>query len=136
MTSLHVRVGVAGEDYALAVDDVLEVAEVGEISPVPGASPALLGVRNLRGQVLPVIDLAGVLGLPRTGSPERIVVAENRGRKAGLAVDSVAGVEQLPAASEQADSPHLKGAALSGGMLVGVVELASVLDATEEAPLR
>lgn len=135
MTSLHVRVGVAGEDYALAVDDVLEVAEVGEISPVPGASPALLGVRNLRGQVLPVIDLAGVLGLGRSTSPERIVIAEDRGRRAGLAVDSVAGVENLPPASEPADSPHLKGAALTGGALVGVVELASVLDAAQEAPV-
>jgi purine-binding chemotaxis protein CheW len=133
MTGLHVRVGVAGEEYALSVDDVLEVAELGEVAPVPGAAPVLLGIRNLRGQVLPVIDLAKVLGLSQRGAPQRIVVAEDDGRRAGLAVDSVSGVQQLPEATEPAGSRHLKGAALAGGSLVGVVELASVLDASEEA---
>ncbi|HEY1358667.1 MAG TPA: chemotaxis protein CheW [Thermoleophilaceae bacterium] len=132
MNTLHVRVGVAGEGYALPVDDVLEVAELGEIAPVPGAGRALMGIRNLRGQVLPVIDLASVLGLAGKGRPERIVVTEDGGRKAGLAVDSVDGVESVPEATEPAESPHLRGAALTGGALVGVVEISSVLDASQE----
>ena len=37
MTDLHVRVRVADEDYALPVTDVLEVADIGDITPVPGA---------------------------------------------------------------------------------------------------
>jgi chemotaxis signal transduction protein len=114
------------------VDDVLEVAELGEIAPVPGAGRALMGIRNLRGQVLPVIDLASVLGLAGKGRPERIVVTEDGGRKAGLAVDSVDGVESVPEATEPAESPHLRGAALTGGALVGVVEISSVLDASQE----
>jgi purine-binding chemotaxis protein CheW len=125
-----VRVLVADEHYALPVADVLEVAELGEVTPVPGAGAALLGVRNLRGQVLPVVDLATVFDLP-PAHPERIVIAERGGLRAGLAVDTVAGVEQLPEASEEVDSRHLTGAALADGALVGVIDVESVLDAVE-----
>jgi purine-binding chemotaxis protein CheW len=127
VSALHVRVRVADEHYALPVADVLEVAELGDVTPVPGAGPAVLGVRNLRGQVLPVVDLAKLIGLPAS-QPCRMVVAEHGDRKAGLAVDSVDGVEQLPDAAEETESRHLAGAALTEGTLVGVVDVGSVLD--------
>jgi purine-binding chemotaxis protein CheW len=131
MTALHVRVRVGDEHYALPVDDVLEIAEYGEVAPVPGAAAAVLGVRNLRGQVLPVVDLARVFGLTRGAKPERIVVTDESSRRVGLAVDSVVGVEPLPKATEDAESPHLDGAALADGALVGVVNVGSVLDASQ-----
>jgi purine-binding chemotaxis protein CheW len=130
-----VRVLVADEHYALPVADVLEVAELGEVTAVPGAGAAVLGVRNLRGQVLPVVDLATVFELP-PGDPGRIVIAEHGGLRAGLAVDTVAGVEELPDASEEVDSPHLIGAALADGALVGVIDVESVLGAVEESNAR
>jgi purine-binding chemotaxis protein CheW len=134
MSDLHVRVRVADEDYALAVGDVLEVAEVGDLTPVPGAAAAVVGVRNLRGQVVPVVDLATVLGLPPASSPQRIVITEQAGRRAGLAVDEVAGVEELPASSEEAEAVHVTRATLVDGALVGVVDVGSVLDAVEVTP--
>jgi purine-binding chemotaxis protein CheW len=135
VSRLHVRVRVADEHYALAVEDVLEVAELGDVTPVPGAGAAMLGVRNLRGQVLPVVDLATVFELPPAQS-ERIVIAERGGLRAGLAVDAVVGVEQLPEASEEVDSPHLAGAALTEGALVGVIDVGSVLEAVEGSNAR
>jgi purine-binding chemotaxis protein CheW len=135
VSRLHVRVRVADEHYALAVEDVLEVAELGDVTPVPGAGAAVLGVRNLRGQVLPVVDLATVFELQQT-QPERIVIAERGGLRAGLAVDAVAGVEELPEASEEVDSRHLAGAALTDGTLVGVMDVGSVLEAVEESNAR
>jgi purine-binding chemotaxis protein CheW len=132
MTSLFVRVAVAGESYALPVDEVLEVADFAGVVRVPGAGAAIMGVRNLRGAVLPVVDLATVLGLPRAAHPDRIVVVEEGGRRAGLAVDFVAGVEALPEAAEPAESQHLSGAALVDGALVGMVDLAAVLDGAQE----
>jgi purine-binding chemotaxis protein CheW len=131
MSNLCVRVAAAGESYALPVDAVLEVAQLEGVTPVPGATPTVLGVRNLRGAVLPVVDLAGVLGLRRADGPQRIVVAAEGGRIAGLAVDSVAGVQSLPDASEPADSAYLFGASLTDGVLVGLVDLSSVLDAAQ-----
>jgi len=132
VSALHVRVQVGDEHYALPVADVLEVAELGEVTPVPGAGPAVLGVRNLRGQVLPVIDLATILELAAS-EPKHMVVTESGGRTAGLAVDSVAGVEQLPDASEETGSRHLIAATLADGALVGVVDVDSVLGAVERA---
>jgi purine-binding chemotaxis protein CheW len=130
MTTLFLRVGVADESYALPVDEVLEVADFAGVAHVPGAAAAVLGVRNLRGAVLPVVDLATVLGLPRS-APARIVVIDQAGRTAGLAVDSVIGVEALADATEPAESPHVSGATLADGALVGMLDVGSVLDAAQ-----
>jgi chemotaxis signal transduction protein len=126
MSGIHVRVRVGAEHYALAVEQVLEVAEAGRLTPVPGAPPQILGVHNLRGQVIPVIALAGLLGLPQE-QPARILVAELGERRAGLAVDEVLDVVELPAASEQSESPYLSGAALVDGTLVGILDVEAVL---------
>lgn len=128
MNRVHVRVRIGPEDYALPIESVTEVAELGEVTAVPGAPAGVLGARNLRGHVLPVIDMASLLGLS-SGSPSRLVVADHDGRRAGLAVDAVAGVEPLPDVSEEAEAKHLVGATLIDGSLVGVVDVKSVLDA-------
>ena len=134
MSELHVQVSVAGERYALPVAGVVEVADVGEVTPLPGSPAAVLGVRNLRGQVVPVVDLAVVLGLPAAPAPERIVIAEDSGRRAGLAVDEVAGVEELPPASEDTEARHLTGAVLANGDFIGILDVRSVLDAVAGTP--
>jgi chemotaxis signal transduction protein len=95
----------------------------------------VLGVRNLRGQVLPVVDLATIFEVA-PGKAERIVIAERDGLRAGLAVDAVAGVEQLPEATEEVGSGHLVGAALADGALVGVIDVESVLAAVQRSNTR
>ncbi len=126
MSGVHVRVRVAGEHYALPVDRVLEVAELGAIATVPGAPPEILGVRNLRGQVLPVVNLAVVLGLPG-GDPTRVVVVESGELRAGLRVDEVLDVAELPPSSEQVESDLLESARMVDGELVGVLDVDAVL---------
>jgi purine-binding chemotaxis protein CheW len=118
MSGVYVRIRVAAEHYALPVEQVLEVSELGEIAAVPGSPPEILGVRNLRGQVIPVIGLATMLGLSGEESGEL---------RAGLIVDEVLDVEELPPALEQVDSEYLLGAFLIGGDLVGALDLAAVL---------
>jgi purine-binding chemotaxis protein CheW len=119
VSGVHVRVGVGGEQYALPVGVVLEVVELNDLTPVPGSPPEIIGVCNLRGEVVPVMDLATV--------PERIVVAELGERRAGLAVDAVVDVGELADASEQVDSPFLTGAVLVDGVLVGMLDADAVL---------
>src|SRR2546422_4341013 len=116
--SIHLRVRVGAESYALPVLSVREVAKLGEIAPLPGAPGMVVGVRNVHGQVMPVLDLAGLLGVARDGQPERVVIAEEDGLSAGLAVDAVIGVEDITEAAEEVKSPHLSGAALIDGALV------------------
>jgi purine-binding chemotaxis protein CheW len=132
VTGLHVRVKVAKESYALPVEHVLEVAELGEVTPLLGAGAAVVGVRHLRGQVVTVVDLAAVLGVASgTTTTARIVIAEQGGRTAGLAVDDVEGVEQLPETTEEVDSRHLVRMTVDDGSLVGVLDVGSILDAAQ-----
>jgi purine-binding chemotaxis protein CheW len=124
--STYVRIRVAEETYAMPVANVREISDLGELTPVPGVRPEVLGVRNLRGQILPVIDLAMLLGVARTASPSRLLVAEADGKAAGLAIDEVSGVDELTEPPDEGDSDLLTGTILEGGDLIGVVNVSSV----------
>lgn len=89
---LGVRVG--GDAFALDVTRVLEVARPTALTRVPAAPEHVRGLMNLRGRILPVLELATRLGLPAaTESPtSRVVVAELRGRRIGLWIDEALGV--------------------------------------------
>ena len=130
--SVHVRLRVGRETYALPVEHVLEVAELGEVTPVPGAQRAVLGVRNLRGQILPIVDLATVFGIESSGRPERVVVAESDGLRAGFAIDEVSDIEQLPDSVDETESDLLVGAALTNDELVGVVDVQRLFRSLEQ----
>src|SRR6202035_1058721 len=93
---VYVQLTVASEAYAMPVGNVLEVADLGRVRGVPGAPPEVLGVRNRRGQILPVVDLALLLGIARTGPPGRLLVAETKECQAGFAIDEVSWVGDLP----------------------------------------
>jgi purine-binding chemotaxis protein CheW len=136
VSRIHVRVSVGTESYSLPIANVREIAAIGDVAPLPGAPTAVLGVVNLHGKVLPVIELSGVLGVPGSDRPRRIVIAEEGGRMAGLAVYSVSGVETLPEASEAVVSAHLRGAALVDGVLVGTIDVAAVFDTIQEGRAR
>ena len=123
MSGVHVRLRVGRERYALPIANVLEVAELGTLSAVPGAGGAVLGVRNLHGSVLPVFDLARVLAIAGDASAPRVVVAEHAGRRAGLAVDEVTDVVAHTGEPEETAGEYLSGAILEDGQLVGIVDV-------------
>jgi purine-binding chemotaxis protein CheW len=125
----YVRFRVAEEAYAVCVLNVLEVASLGEVTPVPGAPREILGVRNLRGKILPVIDLAALLGTRRSQPAGRLLVAESDGRQAGLAIDEVTEVGELPDPAEESESALLLGTLLDDGDLIGVLNMPAVMDA-------
>jgi purine-binding chemotaxis protein CheW len=82
-----VRVG--GEEYGLPILSVESIIRYGEPTPVPHARAGIVGVLNLRGQVVPVLDLAEVLlgqALTRSATA-RVVVCDTAEGAIGLAVD-------------------------------------------------
>jgi chemotaxis signal transduction protein len=133
MSGVHVQVRVGDERYAIPVAHVLEVGAIGDLTIAPGASRATLGVRNLRGDVLPVFDLAAAFGLPRAQAPQRMVVAERSGARAGFAVDEVCDVDELPETDQEVDSDLLSRAVLVGGALVGVIDVDRLFDSLERS---
>lgn len=79
-----------GGAYALPVTEVTEVVRVGEVTRVPNAPFPVIGVFNLRGRVLPLLDLGLRFGLgaARPGPDSRILVLESGGHRMGLLVDA------------------------------------------------
>lgn len=89
---LGVRVG--DDSFALDVTRVLEVARPTVLTRVPAAPEHVRGLMNLRGRILPVIELSTRLGMPVAAETpsSRVVVAELRGRRIGLWIDEALGV--------------------------------------------
>jgi purine-binding chemotaxis protein CheW len=133
-----------GEEFGLPVDTVREVIRVGDVTRVPQAPAHIRGVTNLRGRILPVVEIRSRLGLaplvPR--STARIIVVEVRGRVLGLLVDSVAQVQKLPAdrlvpAPDEVKSAHtayLNGVVHLDNRLIILLDLALALDASGASP--
>ena len=87
------------EEFGVPIESVQEIVRVpSELTHVPKAPPAVEGVINLRGQVLPVMDLRRRLGLADVArnDGQRIVVFMIQGVRTGFIVDSVAEVLKVP----------------------------------------
>jgi purine-binding chemotaxis protein CheW len=96
-----------GQAYAAPLAQVSEVIRIGEVTPVPGAAADLLGVRHLRGRVVPVLDGRRRLGLPPHDGDDdsvRVVMLSHAGHVVGLRVDAV-GELLLPGAEAAAPPP-------------------------------
>jgi len=86
------------EEYGLDVKQVQEIRRVSEITPVPRAPQFVRGVINLRGRILPVLDLRAKLGLGEVAESKaaRIIVVRVKERALGLLVDGASQVLKVP----------------------------------------
>ena len=132
--STYVTLGVGEELYAVPVESVLEIAAAGDIAPVPRGGRGLLGVRHIRGVVMPVFCLSTVVGNPTVKAARRNVVIDHDGVRACLAVDSVEDVGPLPGQMEDSELPLLVGATLVKQKLVGVLDMPRLLDTIRNTP--
>jgi chemotaxis signal transduction protein len=129
----YTRLTVAAEAYAVPIANVVEIASLGDLTTVPGAPREILAVRNLRGQILPVIDLALLLGLNAAAPPRQLLVAEAGHVQAGFAVDEVSDVGELPDPSEGAESDFLIGTMFHDGELLGVIDVPGIFGSLQRA---
>lgn len=97
---LHlVSFAVAGQEYAIAIEDVQEIVQVPEqIVQVPHAQSHVLGVMTLRQRLLPLVSLRRMFALADQSANEqsRIVVVSIRGASVGIVVDNVNEVLRVP----------------------------------------
>ena len=87
-----------GQEYGVSIDDTQEITRVPEkLESVPSTPDYLKGIVNLRGTVLPVIDLRSRLGMPssETSERQRIVVLTKDKQRTGFIVDGVAEVKTV-----------------------------------------
>lgn len=110
-----------GQQFCLPVGCIRELRAWSKPTPLPHAPPALLGVINLRGTVLPVLDLASELELPFTGDPSPrpvIMVIGVGNRRTGLRLDSVRDIQSLPPDRIEPPPPGIAPGCLTGIALV------------------
>lgn len=136
----------AGETYGVNVMQVQEVLRYTEIAPVPGAPDYVLGIINLRGNVVTVIDTRNRFGL-ETGDitdNTRIVIIEAEGHVIGILVDSVAEVvylrqseiETAPNVGNDESAKFIQGVCHKNNELLILIELNKLLSDTEWAELE
>lgn len=129
------------EKYCVNVMQVQEVLRISEIAPVPGAPSYVLGIINLRGNVVTVVDTRKRFGLSpkETDDATRIVIIEVNGNVIGMLVDSVADVvdlkkseiESAPNVGTEESSKYIQGVASREGELLIVVDLNKFLSDEE-----
>jgi purine-binding chemotaxis protein CheW len=129
------------ETYGINVMQVQEVLRYTEIAPVPGAPDYVLGIINLRGNVVTVIDTRSRFGLPSAEITEnsRIVIIEAESQVIGILVDSVAEVVYLrsseidtaPNVGTEESAKFIQGVSNRDGQLLILVDLNKLLSDDE-----
>ncbi|MDH4161458.1 MAG: chemotaxis protein CheW [Nitrospirota bacterium] len=126
------------ELYGVAIQAVHEIVKVPEITEVPDAPVFLEGVINLRGKIVPVIDLRKRLrlGTGERSKSTRILIIENSGKRIGLLVDAVSEVIKVPPEAVEAPPEmiasvgveYITGVVKSGSRLIVLIDLGRVLN--------
>lgn len=131
------------ETYGVDISTVREIVRVQEITRVPGTPEFVLGVVNLRGRILSVVDLGHRLGLSPstiTGST-RILVTHLEGVSVGFLVDAATEVTKVgsehieppPAFTGSIDVDYVEGVAKSQDELIIILNLSEVLSTGQAA---
>jgi purine-binding chemotaxis protein CheW len=131
----------------IPIDRVREIVLVPDIAPVPESGEVIRGIINLRGRILPVLDLGHRLGVsraPRDRSGRIVVVEQDAQHLLGLLVDEASEVLRIPEGSVS-PTPELAGSVLGAGVrnvarcddrLILLVDLDVVLALDGSRPVR
>lgn len=131
---------IGGEWYAVRVSDVREIFQEYSVTPIPCVPSYIVGVMNIRGEILSVTDCAAMMGIgsiDMTGAvaPPAIVVADE-GTVTALVVDEIGDIQEVPMESleppisiiDRAQAQFIAGSVHVGDSMVGLISLEKVLE--------
>jgi len=128
---------VGGARLVSKLGEVSELLQVPRLTPLPAVKPWVLGIANVRGRLIPVIDLHEYLEMPTTlpASQWRVLVIEEGDIVAGLLVEQSLGIQHfLEDSFEESDggelgglAPYVTGAFRHGGRVFHEVEFKAIL---------
>ncbi len=128
---------IGNETYGVRIAAVREIVRVPEITSVPNAPEAIEGVINLRGKIIPVMDLRKRFGLAEIQSDKknRILVVELDNKMLGLIVNSASEVLKIPPSDVEApgslftdgESGYVTGVGKLKGRLIILLDIAKLL---------
>ena len=137
MSRSYLLVGLGEERYAVAVEDVLQVGTVSDPATLPGAPSGVVGLQNVGGDVVPLLDLALLVGAEPGQRGEAMVIVEQGSRRAALSVDTVLDVASLEDQGAGRDeAAPLRSSILVDGSLLGVLDTEALLDMVKKEPAR
>jgi len=126
------------EDYAIPLLTVREVISVPETTPIPKAPSHFLGIMNLRGQVISVVDLRTKLKIKKKeeNSEESVIIVDIEGMNLGIVVDSInkvlafrlSDVNKVPEIESQVNAEYIDGVYRKEDSLTVLLNVAKVLD--------
>lgn len=143
MAEPHIIFTLAGAHYAVPMANVLEIGRPAQFTPVPNVPDWVLGVANIRGDVISLVDLGRFFGLPRGGrfTDSRLLIVRSRSDEmaTGLIVERVKGMRSLATDRLEATSPHVadrvvpyvRGVSEDGGRLLVFLDLDRLLLSAE-----
>ena len=134
------------EEYGVDIAQVQEIIRMVEVTHVPRAPHFMEGVINLRGQLIPIIDLRTRFGMPRIKSTKstRIVVTDIGNKRVGIVVDSVSEVLNIPIEHVE-DAPemiagvgteYIQGVGKVNDRLIIMLDLTMVITGDEKQQLE
>ena len=136
-----ISVRIAEQAYAIDIMAVREIRGWSAATPLPHAPPHVLGMMNLRGAILPVIDLGARLGLgPANPSASSVVVVAQIGEaQMGLVGDAVSdiltvtneNIQRTPDIANEAEKAYARGILAIEGRMICLIELDSLFPHTE-----
>ncbi len=137
----YITFDLMNECYGIQVLEVQEIVGMQKITHVPHSMPFMKGVINLRGVVVPLVDLRIKFGLPgkEYDKINVIMVVQSRGKLIGVIVDAVSDVVSLQADAIQdtvhfsvnIDTDYIRGIADHGGKLIIVLDVEKIFTAEE-----
>lgn len=135
----------ANEEYGLPITKVQEINRLVPVTKLPQTPSFMEGIINLRGRIIPVIDLRKRFGMAITahGEDTRIIIVEIHGQIVGATVDAVKEVVRLdianiepPPTNVAVDSQYIDGVGKIDDRLIILLDLDKVLTAQEERTVK
>ncbi len=131
---------IGNEEYGVDILQVQEILKVLKITKLPKSRPYMLGVMDLRGKIIPIVDLGKKFGIISTISDAmRAIVVNIAGKQVGLAIDSVSHVMRVKSSEIEPPPPvvvkgisgkYINGVANSNGSLIIILDVDRIF--TEE----
>jgi purine-binding chemotaxis protein CheW len=121
------------EYYGIEIEDVQEIREMPKITPVPYQPPQHLGLANLRGKAISVVDIRMALNLPRTipeSDANRLIIVKIRGKIVGMFADAVIKIFAIPIdtiETEKIGSEFTKGVCQVNQFLINILDMEAIL---------
>jgi purine-binding chemotaxis protein CheW len=133
----YIEFSLGSEDYAIPLLMVREVISVPETTPIPKAPAHFLGIMNLRGQVISVVDLRKKMKVePAKNVEEAVIIVDIGGLNIGVVVDSInkvlafstEEVSEVPEVEQQVNANFIMGVYKKEKSLTILLDIARVLD--------